>query len=188
MKRLYYWLGQQVQHPYAAWLFAGLVFIEGFFFVPVNTLLSIFCLNHRKQAFFYATIASLASFGGSFAGYFIGAGLWKLLGQALINCLSSPDYFMWMIDQYRINQVWAAWCGGFLPIPYKMVTISAGFCQVPVLFFVMYASMARTLRFFAIATILYVWGEWIAQIIDRYFYSLVLCGIGFLVLGWWFLR
>ncbi len=188
MKTLYYWACRQVHREYAPFIFASLVFIEGFFFVPVNTLLSLFCLEHRSKSFLFAAIATVASVFGGLVGYLIGAALWETIGNWLITTFVAPETFAMVLNNYQLYQVWAVLLGGFLPIPYKAITLSAGFCKLPLMPFLWCTLMGKGIRFFMVATIVFIWGDVIQQIIDRYFYYLVALGVVILAISWWIIQ
>ena len=188
MKSMYHWATRQVHTKYATTIFMLLVFIEGFIFVPVSMLLSLYCLEKRHNAFWYATLATLASLFGGCLGYYIGFTLWQSLGQLIIHHVISPQVFANLVMHYRHNQTWAILVVGFLPLPYKAITLTAGFCKLPFIPFLMCAVVSRATRFYIIAGALYYWGEQIQQILDRYFYYLVLLGVCVLATSWYLLH
>ena len=71
--------------------------------------------------------------------------------------------------------------GGFHPIPYKLITISAGVCLGLGEFgiFVLASLISRGLRFFLVAGLIWKFGAPIKRFIDKYFN---LCAIAFTVL------
>ena len=73
MKGMYQWLGRHVHARYGTFIFALLVFIEGFFIVPVSTLLAFYSLENRKNALYYALLATIISAFGALAGYVVGS-------------------------------------------------------------------------------------------------------------------
>jgi membrane protein YqaA with SNARE-associated domain len=181
MKSMYYWLGKHVHAPYGTWVFALLVFIEGFFVVPVTTLLTFYCLENRKKAFMYAAIATGVSALAALVGYLLGALLWKTLGQNFIYYLISPKTFDYLVEQYKNYQAATVIMISLTPIPFKALTLTAGFCQLPLIPFIFFSLIGRGLRFFLIATAVFLWGHHLQYYIDKYFYYfatafIVLCG------------
>ncbi|MFA6066049.1 MAG: VTT domain-containing protein [Candidatus Babeliaceae bacterium] len=185
MKKLYNWAGKQVSSPYATWIFALLVFTEGFFFMPVNTLLVLFCLEKRNKALLYALLATIASILGGLFGYYIGSLLWSTLGARIVSFLISEDAFNKALAQYKSYHLWGIIVSSFLPIPYKLITLTSGFCRLPLGVFTLGITIGRTVRFFLIGTALYIWGDYIKEIIDRYFYFILALGLLILFVSWW---
>lgn len=173
MKSMYYWLGKHVHAPYGTWIFGLLVFIEGFFIVPVSTLLTFYCLENRKNAFLYAAIASIMSVFAALAGYFLGYLLWQGIGQNIIYYLITPDKFEKGVLYYKKYQALAILVGTVTPMPFKALTLTAGFCGLPILPFLFFSLLGRGTKFFAIAGAIYKWGNHVQYYIDTYFYYLV---------------
>ncbi|KKP35481.1 MAG: hypothetical protein UR26_C0004G0028 [candidate division TM6 bacterium GW2011_GWF2_32_72] len=173
LKKLYKWVGSQVHTKFANPILAFLFFIEAIFFVPVDPILVLFCIEKRNKAFHYAAIATLFSVLGGICGYFIGFAVWETIGQKLINLFVSESTFLNIQDKYHQYESWAVLIAGFTPIPYKAVTLTAGFFKLPLLPFIWFSAIARGARFFLIASVIKIWGGQIQHFIDRYFNLLV---------------
>lgn len=186
MKIVYEWLGKHVHAPYGTYVFALLIFIEGFFFIPVSTLLAFYSLENRRRALFYALLATLVSGLGALAGYGLGMLLWAVGGKAVIHFFISPDKFEQLLGQFKNYQAWTTFVVALTPMPFKMLTLTAGFCKLPVIPFVFLSMLARGLRFFGISGAIYLWGEKVHYYLNQYFYYVVGAGIA-LFLALWFL-
>lgn len=173
LKNVYDWMGKQVHSPYATPLLAFLFFLEAIFFLPVDPLLVLFCIEHKARAWYYATVATCASVAGGVCGYFIGLSIWETVGQKMIALFFSPEMFANAVELYKNYESWAVLIAGFTPIPYKLVTLTAGFCGLPLIPFIMYSFIARGARFYLVAFVISTWGEQIKEYIDRYFNILV---------------
>lgn len=184
MKRVYTWLGSHVHKPYAIWIFALLVFIEGFFIMPVSTMLTFFCLENRKKSYFYAIIATTMSLIGALAGYFIGFLLWKYFGQKFIYYFLSPDSFDYIVEQYKKYQAATIFSVALTPLPFKALTLTAGFCNLPLGKFLLYCFIGRGAKFFCIATAIFIWGNHVKYYIDKYFYYLFALFIALMIFTW----
>jgi uncharacterized membrane protein YdjX (TVP38/TMEM64 family) len=57
----------------------------------------------------------------------------------------------------------------FTPIPYKAATLSAGFCKLSFIPFVICSVIGRGARFFLYAIIISTWGARMKVYIERYF-------------------
>lgn len=182
---MYRWIVKHVHSPYATPIFVGLVIVEAFFFMPVGTLLAIYCLEKPGKIFYYATLAAIASTVGAFGAYMLGSALWDVIGHKLIATYITAGTFEWLTGLYQAHYIQTILLAGFLPIPYKLITLTAGFCKLPLISFLVCTLIARSARFYLLAAALFRWGEHVQKIIDRYFYHLVAFGIGTVfICGW----
>lgn len=184
IRKIYDWMGSKVNSRFAtAWL-AFLFFIESsVFFIPVDPLLILYCIHNNKRSIFYAWIATLASVVGGLFGYMIGALMWKSIGINLVTWIITEKTFYGIVAKYKIYQNWAVLIAGFTPVPYKAVTISAGFCNLALLPFIFYSFIARGARFFLVAGSIRIWGPQIKDFIDRYFNYLVVAFVAIVFLS-----
>ena len=160
--------------PYANWWLSGLFFVEAFFFIPVDPVLMVYCIKDRNRSFFFAAIATISSVLGGIFGYLIGALFWETIGSWLVSWIVSAATFKAACDLYGKYENAAVLIAGFTPVPYKAITLSAGFCRLPIIPFVAYSLISRGARFFLIAGLLKIWGKQVKSFIDRYFNLLVL--------------
>jgi membrane protein YqaA with SNARE-associated domain len=174
IRNIYDWMGKKSESPYAiGWLFF-LFFIEScVFFMPVDPLLILFCVKNNKRSLFYASVATFASVGGGLLGYLIGAVMWQSIGAKLVGLLFSEQTFLDLVAKYKLYQNWAVLIAGFTPVPYKAVTLSAGFCHLPIVPFIWCSFLARGARFFLVAGMIRIWGAQVQKFIDKYFNTLV---------------
>lgn len=178
VRRWYDWIGAQVHQPYAVPLLGFLFFIESIIMIPIDPLLALYCIESPKRSWYFACIATIASVGGGLISYAIGAFFWDVFGYKLMTIFFSPETFVHAKDLCCTYQAYVLLMGAFLPIPYKILTISAGFLRFPLVTFIIFSSIARSIRFFLIATIFHHSGNSIKQYIDRYFGQLVLFSVG----------
>jgi membrane protein YqaA with SNARE-associated domain len=174
IRNIYDWMGTFVNSPFGDSILAGFFFIEAIFFFPADPLLILFCVERPRKSFYYATIATTASVLGGVAAYYIGMAVWATIGHILIDLFTSPENFQYLCDQYRLYQNWAVLIAGFTPIPFKAVTITAGFCRLPLLPFIVCSFIARGARFYLVAAVVHQWGKQIKKFIDDNFNTLVI--------------
>ena len=187
MKKLYIWAREKVTSPYGTVIFTFCMFIEAVFFMPVNTLLLIYGIEAPKRAFKYATIAVAASLLGSLLGYSVGYTLRSLDLEKWLFIFVSPERFEKFNVWFVRNKIVTIFIGAVIPFPFKAVTIPAGFFNLPLLPYLASVFAARMVRFFSLATALYIWGERLQRVVDRYFYlflAIILMSIGISI--WYF--
>jgi membrane protein YqaA with SNARE-associated domain len=188
MKKLYNKAQEYVHHPYSTVIFFALVFTESFFFMPVNTLLTLYGVARSKDVFKLALLAIIASIVGGVLAYTLGFFLWSMGFQNTLEKVIAPETLNYYIDLYRQKQAWTVFGLSLAPWPYKLVTIIAGFARVPFKSFLISITAARTLRFLILATALHFFGGRVQQIIDRYFYFFVILGLGTLLIAGWLFK
>jgi membrane protein YqaA with SNARE-associated domain len=173
IRKVYDWAASKANTPLAP-LWLGVVFLlELFVFVPLDALLMLFCMENPKRRFLYAMIGSVASTISGIGGYLIGYLLWDSIGPFVIQHLISESFFNRLVDHYNSYQGLAVLVGSFLPIPFKAVALSAGFCHVSLLPFIGFVFLARVARFFLVAKLMHLWGPQIKAFLDRHFNRIV---------------
>lgn len=176
-KKIYNWAALKVHSPFSA-LWLGLVFLtELIFFVPLDAVLVLFCLENPGKRYLYAASATLASIICALAGYFLGLLLWDLVGPYMLNHLISANFFEHICNFYNSYENWTVFLGSFLPLPFKAITLSAGVCEVDLVPFIACVVLARALRFCLVAKASHQWGVEIKGFLDRHF-GRVLMAIG----------
>lgn len=188
IKNIYDWMGSKTKSSYATSWLSALFFIEAVFFIPVDPLLILFCIENRKKSLLYATIATFSSVLGGVFGYIIGFFLFNSIGIKLVTWIISEATFNNAVGYYKAYQNWAVFIAGFTPLPYKAITLSAGFCNLPVVPFVLCSLLSRGARFFLVAGLLRIWGGKVKYFIDRYFNQLVVLFVVLFVASLLFLR
>lgn len=147
---------------------AAVSFAESSFFpIPPDVMLIPMVLSRRENAWWYATIATVASVVGGVLGYAIGYFLYDAVGLPILKLYGREhalDSFMTFVHDYGVPAVIVK---GMTPIPYKVVTIAAGVGHMNLLAFIGASIVARAMRFFLVAGLLYFAGEPIRVFIEK---------------------
>jgi membrane protein YqaA with SNARE-associated domain len=154
-----------------------------FFPVPPDPLLMALTLSEPRRWFTFALVCSVASVAGGLAGYAVGAWAWEAIGHRIIYGLGYGGEFESLQGRFREYTFLAILAAGFTPLPYKVFTIAAGTCGVPLAPFVLGAVLSRGGRFFLVAGLVRRFGPAIREKIDRYFDALALAFVILLVAG-----
>ncbi len=193
IRNLYDWMANKVYSPYANFMLGFLFYLEAIIFLPTDPMLIVYCLERRNKAFLYATIATGSSVLGGITGYSIGYILWETMGPAMINStimsyIFTPQTFKYLCNLYQQYEYGAILIAGFTPIPYKAATLTAGFCKLSFLPFVICSLISRGARFYLYAIVIKIWGKQMKQYIDRYFNLLLILAMVFIAFTLWFLK
>lgn len=188
MQRAYRSLTPYVHHPLAFPVLIALVFIESIIFVPSGPLFSIFCLERPDKAARYAFYATIASILGGMVAYFIGCYLFTLFGNLLLNHFAHSCTFNRLFTLYQQHGSYAAFVTCITPFPYKLVTLSAGFCHMALLPFTIAITAGRSIRFFTLALLLRRFGPQIQEIINSYFNYIIVIAAAITAASFWLIR
>jgi membrane protein YqaA with SNARE-associated domain len=168
MRRLYDWMMGMAGSPRAPWALAIVAFIESSFFpIPPDVMLIPMVLRDRSKAWWYATIATVASVLGGLLGYAIGYFFFEAIGKPILNFYGKEhalDSFIQFVHEYGVEAVIIK---GMTPIPFKVVTIAAGVAKMDLLAFVGASIIARAMRFYLVAALLYFFGQPIREFIEH---------------------
>ncbi|MFA7306779.1 MAG: YqaA family protein [Hyphomicrobium sp.] len=167
LRGLYDWTMRKAASDKAPAALAGVSFVESSFFpIPPDIMLIPMILSRREKAWWYATIATVASVLGGLLGYAIGYFLYDSVGLPILKFYGREhalDSFMAFVRDYGVPAVIIK---GMTPIPYKVVTIAAGVGHMDLLSFIGASILARAMRFFLVAGLLYFAGEPIRAFIE----------------------
>jgi membrane protein YqaA with SNARE-associated domain len=152
----------------APWALALVSFIESSFFpIPPDVMLIPMILSRREQAWWYASIATVASVVGGLLGYAIGYYFYDTVGLPILKFYGREhalDSFIAFVHTYGVPAVIIK---GMTPIPFKVVTIAAGVAKMDLFAFIGASIIARAMRFYLVAGLLYFFGEPIREFIER---------------------
>ncbi len=170
LRRLYDWTMSKASGPFAeAWL-ALFAFVEASFFpIPPHPVLGLMCLAQPKKAIRYAVITTLASVAGGLLGYAIGHFAFALVGQKLLDALHLTASFPYAACKLRGEAGFIAIIAkGATPIPFKLITITAGFIGFPLGKFVLASVISRSISFLIVGVLFRLFGAPIKAWIDKY--------------------
>jgi len=168
IRRLYDWTLTLVDSPHALWALAVVAFIESSVFpIPPDVLMIPMILARPNRAFLIAGIALVASVLGGMLGYAIGAFAFESIGQPILQSLGKADSMAEFNTRFNDLGFWAVLVAGVTPFPYKVITIMSGWTGMPLATFIITSIIARGLRFFVVAALLWKFGTPIRDFIER---------------------
>jgi len=151
---LYLWLERWAHHPRATWALGASSFAESSFFpIPPDILLAPMCLARPQRAWFLATVTTVTSVVGGLFGYVIGAYFFHWISPSL-EAWGYAQAFELAKEWFLEWGFWTIVLAGFVPIPYKVCTITAGAMGMPIAPFVIASVIGRGKRFYLVAAIM----------------------------------
>lgn len=154
--------------PNAIWALAGISFIESSFFpIPPDLLLIPMVLAARTQWLKIAMVCTIASVVGGMFGYALGYYLYDAVGRPLLEFYGYAAKFEDFQTRYNDWGAWIVFIAGVTPFPYKVITIASGVTQLDLATFTGASVLARGLRFFIVAALLWWIGPPIREFIEK---------------------
>jgi membrane protein YqaA with SNARE-associated domain len=180
-RRTYDWVLHFAHHRHATTALFCLSFAESSFFpVPPDVLLAPLCLGNRRRSGWFATVTTVSSVMGAFLGYVIG---FALIEVALLIPGITREAVNWLAREFEVRGQWYVFVAALTPIPFKLLTITAGFAKMHLLVFAAACLVGRSLRFYGVALLFWLVGPKALPFIDRYFNWLALLFVVLLVGG-----
>ena len=174
LRRLYDWTILKSNHPMATWFLGIIAFIESSFFpIPPDIILIPMIIAKKTKAWAYALICTLSSVLGGIVGYCIGYFFYNTIGILIIKYYVLDNKFVSFENYYNEYGFWIVFGAGFTPFPFKLITIASGLFSLNILLFIVAAFIARGLRFFLLALLLKLFGDFIKNLIYKYFNIIV---------------
>jgi membrane protein YqaA with SNARE-associated domain len=165
---MYDWCVDAAGKPHATWLMGIVSFVESSFFpIPPDAMLIPMGLARPDRAWYYATVCTVASVAGGVLGYVIGSALYDSIGQSLIQLYGYGAKAEAFREAYREWGAWIILLKGLTPIPYKIVTITSGLADYPIIPFIALSFVARGMRFYLVAFLINRYGERARAIIEK---------------------
>jgi len=169
LRSLYDWTMAKASHPHAEFWLAAICFIEASFFpIPPHPLLGLMCLAEPRKAIRFAIIATAASVLGGLFGYAIGYFLYEAVGAALIAGLGLSESFPKAACYLREYDVEVIILAGTTPIPFKLLTITAGFIEMALVPFILASIAGRSIIFMSVGILFRLFGAPIKAVIDKH--------------------
>lgn len=168
LRRLYDWTMSLASGPRAPVALGAVSFAESSFFpIPPDILLIPMVIARRARAFSYALLCTVTSVLGGIAGYAIGALLFIQLARPILGFYGYLDKFEAFSANFNEYGAWIVFIAGITPFPYKVITIASGATDLNLLVFMVASVLARGLRFFAVAGLLYLFGPPVRHFIEQ---------------------
>jgi len=168
LRAIYDWMMIKAGHRHALGWLAAVSFIESSIFpIPPDVMLIPMVIAAPTRWAHIALVCTVSSVLGGFLGYAIGAFAMDTIGMAILGAFHLVDKFHALkpiIDEWG---VWFIIVKGMTPIPYKLVTITAGAFDFDLAKFTLASVVARGMRFFLVAALLWKFGPPVRAFVER---------------------
>ncbi len=168
LRATYNWVMGLAARRDAIWVLAAVAFIESSVFpIPPDVLLIPMVLAARDRAWRYAAVCTFASVLGGMLGYAIGMYLFESAGQPLLELYGYAAKFDEFRGRYNEWGACIVFIAGLTPFPYKVITIASGVTELDLAVFTVASVLARGLRFFIVAALLWWLGPPVREFIEQ---------------------
>ena len=147
-------------------------FIESFIFpIPPDVLIIPMTIARKHEWIRIALIATIGSILGACLGYLIGYVFFNEIGLRIFEIYGVDDA-SFLKDKVSSEGGVIAWItllaiAGFSPVPFKLLTITSGFINFNILYFIIISLFTRGSRFFLIAFLIGNFGPTMKKIIEK---------------------
>ena len=183
-KDLYFRTIKLAGHKSSKFFLGIMSFIESFIFpIPPDVLIIPMTIAKKNEWVKISIIATIGSVLGACLGYLIGYVFFNEIGIKIFE-LYGVDNTSFLKDKMSSEGGTIAWMtllaiAGFSPIPFKLLTITSGFVEFNLVYFIIVSIITRGSRFFIIAFLVVNFGSAMKKIIEKKLlkFSLILSAI-----------
>ena len=154
--------------------------------IPLEAVLVPLMQARREKLWLIALMATIGCIVGAIFGYALGYYLFDVVGDWVINTFSNPEQFEQVKQKMQAQGFWFVLTLGIVPIPFQIAMLAAGATKYSILLFLLATVIARSIRYFALAAVVYYAGNQAERIIQKH-KTKALVAISVLVLLLWWL-
>jgi membrane protein YqaA with SNARE-associated domain len=167
----------------------GVSFVESSVFpIPPDALLIPMVLSKRIRWLWYVFVCTVASVLGGILGYAIGYFLFQEVAEPILAVYGYADKVDEFSETFNAWGAWAVFIAGVTPFPYKVITVASGATGLSLPVFIVASILARGLRFFIVAWLLYHFGPPIREFIERRLALMFTLGVLLALAGFYVLK
>lgn len=154
-------LGQRLIHSrHALWGLTLASFLESTVVpIPLEALLIPMMQARRRQLFLFALLALLGCLAGAALGYAAGLWLVDVFGEHLIEWFTTPEQFERARQSMNHYGFWFVLSVGITPVPFQAAMLVSGATGFSFGLFMLASALARGLRYFGLALLVYWAGD-----------------------------
>ncbi len=143
-------------------------YIEAIIFpIPQEVFMVPMMLSERTKVFRIVFFSIFGSIIGGLTAYYLGLLFFDSLVLPIINFYNYSESFLYFKNQINEYGFIYVFIGGFTPLPFKIITLSSGALNIPILNFLLAAILSRSIRFYMLGFLTYKYGNNVINIIDR---------------------
>ena len=153
--------------------------------IPLEAVMVPLMQARRESLWKIALMATIGCVIGAIFGYALGYYLFDMIGQWLIDTFFSQDQFENVKQNMQSQGFWFVMTLGIAPIPFQVAMLAAGATKFSLPLFLLATVIARAIRYFGLAVVVYYAGDKAEQLIKRYKMKAVIVITLAVLLLWW---
>jgi len=135
--------------------------------IPLEAVLVPLMQARREKLWLIALMATLGCVIGALLGYTVGYYLFDLIGEWIIHTFSSPEQFERIEQKMQAQGFWLVMTLGIVPIPFQIAMLAAGATKYSLVLFLTATAIARSIRYFGLALVVYYAGDQAERLIKQ---------------------
>ena len=136
--------------------------------IPLEAVLIPLMQARREKLWLIALMATLGCIIGALFGYALGYYLFDVVGDWIIGTFSNPEQFDAIKQKMHDQGFWFVITLGIVPIPFQIAMLAAGATKYSLTLFLIAATIARSIRYFGLAVIVYYTGDKAERMIRKH--------------------
>lgn len=153
--------------------------------VPLEAIMVPLMQARRDSLWKIAFMATLGCVIGAVFGYALGYYLFDLAGQWVIDTFFSQSQFENVKQQMQNQGFWFVMTLGIAPIPFQVAMLAAGATKYSLPLFLLATVIARAIRYFGLAIVVYYAGDRAEHLIKRYKAKAIIALSLAVIILWW---
>lgn len=181
-------LGEKLIHSkHMLWGIGLASFLESIIVpIPLEAILIPLMQVKRRQLFAISAVALLGCMLGATVGYAVGYFVFDLIGNQLVNWISTPEQFEQVKQKMNDQGFWFIFSVGVVPIPFQIAMLAAGATKYSLMLFLLASALSRAIRYFGLALLVYFAGNKAQEIFEQHKTSTSLILLAIIATAWGF--
>jgi len=152
--------------------------------IPLEAVLVPLMQARREKLWLIALMATVGCIIGALFGYALGYYLFDAVGDWIISTFSSPEQFENIEQKMQDQGFWFVLTLGIVPIPFQIAMLAAGATKFSLILFLIAATIARSIRYFALAIMVYYAGDQAEQMLRKHKRKTIIVLTLFVLIAW----
>ncbi|MBM6550164.1 YqaA family protein [Marinomonas ostreistagni] len=153
--------------------------------IPLEAVMVPLMQARRERLWWIALMATIGCILGAVVGYGLGYFLFDWIGDWVIQAFSSQEQFEQVTSKMESQGFWFVLTLGVAPIPFQIAMLAAGATKFSLVSFLVATAIARSLRYFGLAAVVYFAGNQAESLIKRHKTKAILGVTLVVVMMWW---
>ena len=153
--------------------------------IPLEAVMVPLMQARREKLWLIALMATLGCVIGALFGYALGYFLFDAIGDWVVNTFSSPEKFEQVKQKMQAQGFWLVLTLGIVPIPFQLAMLAAGATKYSLVLFLIATTIARSIRYFGLAVVVYYAGDQAERMIKENKIKALIGAALLVLLAWW---